>query len=221
MSASRDHPLTARMSLALVLANVRYWWSVAPLVRAELERWKHQAEKISDPTLQAVAIENLHDEGFNAQATATLATLAPAVHRKPVVEAIVGLQIIYDYLDSLVERTLPDPLSDGRRLYRALVDAVVLDAEPLGDYYAHAPASDYGHYLDGLVSVVRRALARLPGAPIIAHAAKNAAQRCAEAQARAHAVHVLGDDQLTRWAKVNADWSSPGFVECFVLECVA
>lgn len=191
-----------------MLANVRYWWSVAPLVRAELERWKHQAEKISDPTLQAVALENLRDEGFNAQATATLATLAPASHRKPVVEAIVGLQIIYDYLDSLVERTLPDPLGDGRRLYQALVDAVVLDADPVGDYYAHARLFNDDCYLEDLVSVVRSALARLPGATAIEEAANCAAQRCAEAQARAHAVAALGDEQLTRWARANADGPS-------------
>jgi Protein of unknown function (DUF2600) len=205
MSAFGDHWLTARMSWALVLANIRYWWSIAPLVRTQIKRWERQAEKISDPMLHAVALENLRDEGFNAQASATLATLAPAEHRHSVVEAIVGLQIIYDYLDSLVERTLPSPLSDGRRLYCALVDAVVLDANPVGNYYAHTPGSDDSHYLEDLVGVVRSALARLPGATAVADATRCAAQRCAEAQARAHAVAALGSEQLTQWARANAD----------------
>ncbi len=189
----------------LVRANVRYWCTVAPLVRIQLKRWERHAEKIPDPTLHRLALENLREEGFNAQATATLATLAPAEHRNAVVEAVVGLQIIYDYLDSLLERPLPDPLDDGRRLYGALFDAVVLDADLASDYYAHAPGCDDGQYLKDLVAAVRGALARLPSATAITRVAERAAKRCAEAQARAHAARVLGSEQLTRWAVTNAN----------------
>jgi hypothetical protein len=204
MSTFGDHRLTARTSVTLVLANIRYWSLVAPQVRKQLGRWEHHAERITDPTLHDVAVENLREEGFNAQATATLATRAPAEHRDSVVEAIIGLQLIYDYLDSLLERALPDPLDDGRRLYRALVDAVTLDTEPCGGYYPPALQADDGGYLDELVAVVRRALGRLPSAAAIAEAAKHAAKRCAEAQARAHAVSALGDEQLELWARHNA-----------------
>ncbi len=204
MSAFGDRPLTARMSLALVLANARYWSTVAPLVRTQLAYWARRAEEIPDPALQDVALVNLREEGFNAQATATLATLAPREYRKPVVEAVVGLQIIYDYLDSLVERPLADPLGDGRRLYNALIDAVVLDTEPKDDYYTHTPPPDDGGYLQELVSVVRGALTRLPRIAVIAEVSERAAERCAEAQVRAHAAPVLGSAQLERWARGNA-----------------
>jgi tetraprenyl-beta-curcumene synthase len=193
-----------RMGLALALANARYWSTVAPLVHTQLDYWRWRAEGIPDPTLQEVALANLREEGFNAQATATLATLAPRMYRKSVVEAVVGLQVIYDYLDSLVERPLADPLGEGRRLYRALVDAVVLDTEPRSDYYASTPQPDDGGYLEELVSVVRRALTRLPCLAAIAEASQRAAERCAEAQARAHAVPVLGRAQLKLWARSNA-----------------
>jgi tetraprenyl-beta-curcumene synthase len=204
MSAFGDRLLTARMSIALVLANIRYWSTVAPLVRTQLQRWARHAERIPDPTLQEVALTNLREEGFNAQATTTLATLAPGKYRKPVVEAVVGLQVIYDYLDSLVELPLTDPLGDGRRLYRALVDAVTLNAEPRDDYYAHTPYSADDGYLEVLVSVVRRALTRLPCLTAIAEVSKRAAERCAEAQAHAHATSVLGSTQLKLWATSNA-----------------
>jgi tetraprenyl-beta-curcumene synthase len=203
MSAFGDPRLTARMSLALALANIRYWRTVAPIARTELERWEHHAKQIPDLTLRTIALENLREEGFNAQATATLATLAPAEHRRPAIEAIVGLQTIYDYLDSLLERPLPDPLGDGRRLYRAFVDAVTLDVEPNRDYYAQTPSSDDRGYLQKLTSTVRSALARLPNATAITGTAEHAAERCAEAQARAHAVPALGSEQLERWATVN------------------
>ena len=77
-----------------------------------------------------MALANLREEGFNAQATATLATLAPREHRKSVVEAIVGLQVIYDYLDSLVERPLADPLGEGRRSTARSLTQSSCDTEP-------------------------------------------------------------------------------------------
>jgi tetraprenyl-beta-curcumene synthase len=203
VSAFGDHRLAARIGVTLLLANIRYWSTVAPQVHKQLERWERHAERITDSTLQEVAVENIRQEGFNAQATATLATLAPAEHRNAVVEAIVGLQIIYDYLDSLVERPLPNPLKDGRHLYRALIDAVLLDIEPSGNYYPDALQLDDGGYLEALVDVVRSALGRLPRVGAVAKTAEHAAKRCAEAQARAHAVSVLGDEQLELWARNN------------------
>ncbi len=203
MSAFGDRRLTARMGQALALVNIRYWRTVAPLARTELQRWEHHAKQIPDQALRTIALENLREEGFNAQATATLATLAPAEHRRPAIEAIVGLQTIYDYLDSLLERPLPDPLGDGRRLYRAFVDAVTLDIEPNGDYYAQMSNSDDRGYLQKLASAVRSALAQLPNATAIAQTVGHAAERCAEAQARAHAVPALGSEQLERWTTAN------------------
>lgn len=202
--AFADHRLIARMSTALVLANARYWITVAPLVRTQLKRWTRRAEDIPDPTLRQVALANLREEGFNAQATATLATLAPRSYRKPAVEAIVGLQVIYDYLDSLVERPLADPLGDRHQLYRAFMDAVLLDREPLGEYYPPAHPTADGGYLRKLVSVVRGALARLPSQAKVAEVSAHAAARCTEAQVRAHATPLLGNTQLERWARDSA-----------------
>ncbi len=50
-----DRPwlLMAPMSKALVLANTRYWITVAPLVRAQLDHWTRRAEDIPDPALWA------------------------------------------------------------------------------------------------------------------------------------------------------------------------
>ncbi len=204
MSAHGDRLLTARMSLALLRANSCYWSTVAPLAHIQLGHWTQRAEEIPDPTLKEVALTNLREEGFNAQATATLATLAPREYRKPVVEAIVGLQVIYDYLDSLIERPLTDPLDDGRRLYHALIDAVVVDSTPRDDYYAFAPHSDDGGYLKELVSVVRGALRQLPCLSAVAEVSEHAANRCADAQVRAHATLVIDRFQLQGWATRNA-----------------
>lgn len=213
MPASGDRPLTARVSLTLLLANARYWRTVAPLVRTQLDHWTRRAEAIPDPTLQEVALVNLREEGFNAQATATLATLAPREHRETVVQAIVGLQVLYDYLDSLIERPLAYPLEEGSQLYGAFVEAIVLDSEPRGDYYPPTHESQDDGYLKDLVASVRSALARLPSQASIAEVAARTARRCAGAQVHAHATLLLGDTQLERWAASNTRDTQLGWRE--------
>lgn len=194
------HPPILRMSAALVVANARYWSTVAPLVRTQLAHWTMCAEAIPNPSLQDVALQNLREEGFNAQATATLATLAPSGYRKPTVEAIVGLQVIYDYLDSLVEMPHADPIGNGHRLYKAFIDAVAPDEPQHECYYDPTHDPDDGGYLAGLVAAVRAALRRLPGRAATREIAKHAAERCSEAQVRAHATSVTGEEQLQLWA---------------------
>lgn len=199
-----NHPLTLRVNVALVLANLRYWSTVAALVHTQLDHWTQRTEDIPDHALQKIAITNLREEGFNAQATATLATLARRPYRTPVVEAIVGLQVLYDYLDSLIERPLADPLAEGRQLYQAFIDAIVLDNPSHGDYYPQTQGSDDGGYLQELVDVVRNALIRLPSQTAIAQVSAKVVRRCSEAQIHAHAASSLGDRQLERWASSNA-----------------
>lgn len=195
---------TLRIGAALALANIRYWSTVAPLLARELKRWKHHAEAIPDPLLQATALANLREEGFNAQATATLATLAPRRHRPHLARAILGIQLIYDYLDSLIEQPLTEPLTEGRQLYQALIDAVTLNTTPQPDYYTHKPTSDDGGYLKNLVSEVRASLAQLPSQPAIERTCEQAATRCAEAQTLAHATPPHDLDQLKKWALENS-----------------
>jgi tetraprenyl-beta-curcumene synthase len=212
VSAFGDRRLLARAGGALVLANLRFWTTVAPLLGAQLKRWEQCAHTINDPVLHALALEKLHEERFNAEVAATLATLAPRERRKTVVEAIVAYEVMYDYLDRLVEQPTTDPLSDGRNLYRAFTDAITLDSEPAGGYYTSRPADD-GGYLEELVSAVRGSLARLPSTAAISLAARGAAARCAEAQIRAHAVPALGTTQLEQWARSEAQVIPLGWQE--------
>lgn len=199
MFAFDDRRLTAQAGVALVLANVRFWPTVAPLVGAELKRWEQRARAIEDPGLQALALEKLREERFNSEVAATLATLSPREHRQVVVEAIVAYEVMYDYLDGLTEQPTADPLRTGHELYRAFTDAITLRTEPAEGYYASRPVDDSG-YLKELVKVVRGTLAQLPSANAIAEMAERAAKRCAETQIRAHAVPRLGTAQLERWA---------------------
>jgi tetraprenyl-beta-curcumene synthase len=211
MSAFGDRRLVARAGGALVLANVRFWPTVAPLLGVQLKRWEQHAHAIGDPRLQALALQKLREERFNAEVAGTLATLAPREHRKRVVEAIVAYEVMYDYLDGLTEQPTSDPIRTGHELYRAFTDAITLGEEPADRYYLSSV--DDGGYLAELVQVVRGALAQLPARTVIASAAKRAAVRCAEAQIRAHAAPRLGTAQLEWWATSQADGTPLGWQE--------
>jgi tetraprenyl-beta-curcumene synthase len=200
VSAVGDRWFVARAGLALAVAHARYWSRVAPLVRRELRRWEDRAAEIADPTLRRFALEKLADERFNAEVAAVIATVAPARHRACTVQAIVALQVMYDYLDALTEQPTDNPIRDGHQLTKAFTDAVTLSAKPTGDYYAFYPGPGDGDYLSDLARVVRAALSCLPAIDAIAQIVPISAARCMEAQVRIHAAPRSGIAQLESWA---------------------
>ena len=191
--------LLPRVSGSLLLANVRYWHTVAPLVERELARWRRRAAAIDEPQLRALALAKLDGERFNAEAGAMLATFAPPARRADVVAAIVALQLLFDLLDGLTERPSEDPLADGQRLFAAFTDALRSPEQITGA----SRLADEG-YLDELSRAVRDAVARLPAWGIVSELAAASAQRAAEAQIRMHATPLLGTAQLMRWAQAEA-----------------
>jgi tetraprenyl-beta-curcumene synthase len=194
-----DRRLAAEAGIALLFANVRYWSAVAPLVRKQLRGWRQRALAIEDPVLRELALAKLSDEGFNAEVAATLATLAPRLHRRGVVKAIVALEILFDYLDGLTESPTFESPDDGDRLFRAFTDAVAPESKPAGDYYRHHSRRGDGGYLDALVKVVREALAELPATIKLTDIMRRSAERTAEAQLHIHAACIVESGALERW----------------------
>jgi hypothetical protein len=222
----------------LAIAGARYWTTVAPRVRTQLERWELRALSIPDPLLRALATGKLRDERLNVELAATFACSAPRARRRLVVDAIVALQVAYDYLDALGEqhtdlRHCPDedrpgedhpggdrpdedhpgedhpdrPGEDhpgGDRPDEALVDAVSLDG---------GARSDDG-YVAELITVVRHVLAQLPSTATIERTVRRAAERCARAQALAHAASSPACVRaLQEWATREAQGSRLGWLE--------
>jgi tetraprenyl-beta-curcumene synthase len=204
VSAVGNRRFVARAGLALAYAHGRYWSSVAPLVRSQLRRWEARAADIPDPHLHGLALEKLRNERFNVEVAAMIATIAPARHRERTVEAIVALQIMYDYLDALTEQPTADPIRDGLQHSKAFVDAVTTAAQPVIDYDAYYPDDGDAGYLADLAIAVRGALVDLPAVDAIAETILMSAARCAEAQVRIHAAPRAGTGQLERWAKHEA-----------------
>jgi tetraprenyl-beta-curcumene synthase len=202
----------ARAGFALVLANVRYWTTVASIVRAQLARWEQAARSIPDSGLRALALGKLRDERFNAQVAATLATLAPRSRRSDVVEAIVALQVMYDYLDVVSEQPPASPERDGRGLFAPLINAV--SVAPTGTRKSfELPQNNDGGYLERLSRAVMLPMGRLPSAPAIATVARGAAERCGEAQILHHGASRSGIAELRDWATPRAAGTALGWQE--------
>jgi tetraprenyl-beta-curcumene synthase len=202
VSALGDRRPVARAGAQLVLANVRYWTTVAPIVRAQLKHWERRAGAIGNADLRALALEKLHSERFNAEAGAMLATLAGRAQREDVVRAIVAIEVLFDLLDGLTERPLRAPLRDGERLFSAFTGAFAASSEPPIE-----GCPEIGGYLQELSGAVRDAVARLPAAWAVSEAARACAARAAQAQIRMHAVGRLGTTQLRQWAQEESQGS--------------
>lgn len=199
----RAHGGSAGEALALCRAQMRYWTTVAPCVRRELERWDRRAARIRDPVLRRCATTKLRDERPNTEATATLYTLAPRRHRSDAIVAGVALQVMYDYLDAVHEQPLDDPFASGRCLFRAFVVALSSEAGA-EQYYRQCSFGDDGGYLDALVETLRRSLERLPANSAILPTARAAVRRFGEGQIRSHSVPSHGVGQLEAWALARA-----------------
>lgn len=202
-----DRRLSARAGVALVLANARYWTTVAPEVRAQLARWRTRAGEIENPELRVLALHTLREEGFATEVAATLATLTPRRHRTAAVRGIVALEVMYDYLDGVTEQPAPDPLANGRRLFRAFTDALDPSAQLDEDYYRDHPSGSDGGYLRELAETVRKTLACLPKADALASTMQGAAARCAEAEVLTHADALSDTAIAVRWARATANGS--------------
>lgn len=205
MSQPTGSRFEVHTALALARANARYWPTVAPRVHRGLRYWRGRAEAIPDPALRGEAIAKLDGERFNTEVAATLATLVPRRLRAQTIEAIVALQVLYDYLDGLSEQPASDPIENSRLLFSSFQTALTPEPGPAVDYYRLHSRREDGGYMEALASACRDAFAGLPSAAVVAPVARRAAARCGESQTRTHAIESLGIQQLQDWATGEAD----------------
>ena len=193
---TNHHASAARAYGAFAAAAGRYWASAWPLASREIRRWQRHAVAIPDPHLRAAALANLSAERGNLEGAAAFAVLAGRPHRRPLVASLVAFQVIYDYVDTLVEhRRHADP-AISRRLHQALRDAVTITTPPTGGY----DAGDDGGYLEALVDVCRVSIAQLPGSAIVAPLAEVATARMVDYQVRNHDPDDPDRTRLAAWS---------------------
>jgi tetraprenyl-beta-curcumene synthase len=188
-------------TLSALAALALYRTRVLPAARHELRGWDARAARMPAGPLRDAATGALRDKRSNPEATAVFAILAPLPRRVAALRAMIALQVAIDYLDSLGEQAVADPLGDGLALHGALSDAVSPEP-PKGEWYRLHPEAEDGGYLEALVATCREALGTLPSRQAVSMPLRRAAERCGEGQARTHASAAGGSDarQLRSWA---------------------
>lgn len=184
-------------ALALLALLVRYWRTIYPVSRRELRRWDRHAAAIPDPVLRAIACETLLRERGLCEGAALFAALAPRGRRAATARLLVAIEVLCDYLDTLAERPTRDPLTESRRLHRALTAALGAPA-PADGYYAEG--RDDGGYLERLVAHCQAGFLALPAAAAVAPFVLHAAARSGEGQSHNHSAMLAGDTAaLAAW----------------------
>lgn len=189
--------------IALARGLALFAVSIVPRVRAQLRAWERVAQTIPDPTLRAAALSSLRDKASNAEAAAVFSTLVARRRRHGVIALLATLQILTDFLDTVSETAVAEPLRNGLALHAALVDAVQPRARGAG-YYRHHPQQDDGGYLEQLVAFCQQQVAALPAAGAIETLLVRAALRCGAGQSYTHEAIHRGPGPLARWARAEA-----------------
>jgi tetraprenyl-beta-curcumene synthase len=202
-------PEIAANAASVVSSLIAYQRQILPIMRGELDRWRIRALTIPDPLLRAAALSALQAKGRNPEATAVFAILAPRERRAEALKAMAPLQIAIDYLDSIGEEPVRDPLADGLALHAAICDAVSPGTRS-ADYYVHHPQREDGGYLNALVAACQNAVAQLPASEPLLPLLRRTANRCGEGQSYTHAEAHAGADELEAWA--SRQESAPGYL---------
>ncbi|WP_406677541.1 tetraprenyl-beta-curcumene synthase family protein [Moorella sp. ACPs] len=147
---------------ALVILG-RLLFRAFPAVDRELKRWQHLAACSPEPELRRQALASLTQKKFHCQGGSVYTTLSPRYrYGEQLLQAIVSLQTISDYLDNLCDRAGVVEEKAFRQLHLAFTDALTPGMNG-HDYYAGYPYCRDGGYLQALVHACRQALMVLPG----------------------------------------------------------
>lgn len=196
----RARATTAQDAVTTIALLAQYYALIVPRARRELRRWELRARCIPDPHLRTQAVATLREEMANAEAATVFATTAPRSYWPVLVQLLVAFQVMYDYLDTVGEEPVEDPLGNGLQLHQALI-AALDPAEPLADWYRLHLCRDDGGYLDELVMTCRTCLALLPAAAAVRPIAKRAATRCGQGQSYTHAAAQDPACDLAAWSR--------------------
>ncbi|MGB2710641.1 MAG: DUF2600 family protein [Conexibacter sp.] len=176
----------------------RYWLLVFPRARREVRGRQLCAGAIPASALRRIALDTLAEEHGNLEGAASFAAYAARSLRPPAIRTLVAFQAIFDYVDSLAEQPVADPLANGRALHEALLVALT-PGRAHADYYAHLPASYDGGYLYALVDRCREAFALLPSHAAVQQSLEHGVRRMVEYQTLIHGDG--GHAPLAAWAQ--------------------
>jgi tetraprenyl-beta-curcumene synthase len=181
-------------------ATRRYWLRTLPRAHAERDVWWRRAEQIPNHVLRDAALKALLSKSDILEGAVAFAAFSPPHMHAQVVRAITAFEVAFDYLDTIVELPNPDPIVNGRSLYKALLVAFEPDLPHL-DYYEHHTHRDDAGYLRALVGTCQAAIGKLPSFAVIAEPARRALSRIMVYQSLNHGDAHGSYDAFAQWAR--------------------
>jgi tetraprenyl-beta-curcumene synthase len=196
----------------LAAAAVRQLAWGSRLARQEVCLWRERALDIPDApirkdALNALARKRGHIDG------AALFSVIPSEASSQLLRVLVAFQVMFDFLDSVNERSVTIGTVNGRQLHLALVDALD-SSRPLSDYYVHHPWRDDGGYLCALVDTCRDGCAALPSYETVCDLVVGEAQRFEVLALNHERVSAVRQAVLREWVgRERRDWGSGRWYE--------
>lgn len=127
-------------------------------VKHRLDAWRKAADQLV-PELREQALASIESKAFHCLGGAVYAAY-PGVDQRIMLDAIVALQTISDYLDNLCDRVAVNDEKAFAQLHLSFLHA--LDPNlPLADYYCLYPYKETT-YLNALVQTCRRQITQMP-----------------------------------------------------------
>jgi tetraprenyl-beta-curcumene synthase len=206
-------PLTPRQLRVLLAATAGELLWAEPIAVRELRAWRKRAAAISDTRIRRDALSAIDHKRTNTHGAALFWMLArPRNHT--LLRLLIAYQVMWDFLDTLSERTAHLGLANGLLLHRALTD--VFDPSPTeSDYFRHDRSGGDDGYLRALVEAGRRHLGELPSLHLARPALAVHARR-ASVQVIGHIPDVCEREALLRdW--VDRELGDEGELEWFEL----
>ncbi len=153
-------PLTApQLRTLLAAAGRELRWGL-PAVARELCGWRTRAAVIPDPGIRASALSALRRKRGNTDGAALFWTI-PHTRSEGLLRLLVAYQAMWDFLDTVSEHGASAGQRNGRKLHRALLDAIDPQSG-VTDHYSYHHERDDGGYLRALVRACREQCSRLP-----------------------------------------------------------
>ena len=138
---------------------------IFPKVDEEISGWIKEIREFESDELAQQAMSSIRMKKFHCQG-GSIYSLYPEVDSDRMVDLIVALQTISDYLDNLCDRTEIKEERAFRQLHLAFTEALKVDGE-LSDYYLHYPIKGDGGYLIKLVLKCRGCIEELSSYDVV------------------------------------------------------
>lgn len=184
---------------------------IFPIVDAELEKWKREAELIPCAELRTQALASIAHKKFHCQGGSIYA-LYPGVCKKNILRFIVAFQTISDYLDNLCDRAGCEDGNAFRLLHKSYIDAVSpmdkgessnsdINSCNRVSYYDLYPYREDGGYLQKLVAECRNVLSEMQNYKFVKKDVLELAQLYCDLQTYKHIALDKREKRMIDWAQ--------------------